>query len=249
MARFDGKVVLITGGTRGIGLAFVRAFVTAGATVAWTGSTARSVETARTDMPAAAANNGLVADLGEPAVPAAMVNTIVSLHGRLDVLINNAGVMDVSSDPWDSTAEEWDRIMAVDLRAPFFASRAAADAMRTIGGGSIIMLGSIAGQIGGVATGPAYVACKAGIEGLTRSLARRFAALGIRVNCIAPSGVETDMVAAWPAEARARITALTPLGRLGRPEEVTEAALYLAGEGSSYVTGQTINVNGGAYMG
>ncbi|MDP2620561.1 MAG: SDR family oxidoreductase [Hyphomicrobiales bacterium] len=249
MARFDGKVVLITGGTRGIGLAFVHAFATAGATVAWTGSTAKSVEAARSDMPAAAANSGLAAELGDPDAPVAMVSTVVSDHGRLDVLINNAGVTDASSDPWDSTVEEWDRIMAADLRAPFFAARAAADAMRTVGGGSIIMLGSIAGQIGGVATGPAYAACKAGIEGLTRSLARRFAGLGIRVNCISPSGVETDMVAAWPAEVRARVQAMTPLGRLGRPDEVTEAALYLAGEGSSYVTGQTINVNGGAYMG
>jgi NAD(P)-dependent dehydrogenase (short-subunit alcohol dehydrogenase family) len=249
VARFDGKVVLITGGTRGIGLAFVRAFATVGATVAWTGSTQESVETARISTPAAAANNGLVADLGDPDAPAALVESVVSRHGRLDVLVNNAGVSDASADPWDSTVEEWDRIMAVDLRAPFFASRAAADAMRAGGGGSIIMLGSIAGQIGGAATGPAYVACKAGIEGLTRSLARRFASLGVRVNCIAPSGIETDMVAAWPEEARARVAAMTPLGRLGRPDEVTQAALYLAGEGSSYVTGQTINVNGGAYMG
>lgn len=247
--HFDGKVVLITGGTRGIGLAFVRAFAAAGATVAWTGSTEKSVEAARTSVPESVAKNGLAANLGDPVVPAALVESVVSRHGRLDVLINNAGMMDVSTDPWDATPEEWDRIMAVDLRAPFFTSRAAAETMDSTGGGSIIMLGSIAGQIGGAATGPAYVSCKAGIEGLTRSLARRFAALGIRVNCIAPSGIETDMVAAWSEEVRSRVTAMTPLSRLGRPDEVTQAALYLAGEGSSYVTGQTINVNGGAYMG
>lgn len=248
MTRLDGKIVLITGGTRGIGLACVHAFVDAGAAVAWTGASQASVAAARTDMPAAAADHGLAADLADADTPAAVVGAVLARHQRLDVLINNAGVMDASADPFAATVAEWDRIAAVNLRAPFFLSCAAAEAMSG-GGGSIIMLGSIAGQIGGAATGPAYVASKAGIEGLTRSLARGFAPRGIRVNCIAPSGIETDMVAAWPAEARARVTAMTPLGRLGRSEEVTHAALYLAGEGSSYVTGQTLNVNGGAYMG
>lgn len=249
MTRLDDKVVLITGGTRGIGLACVHAFVEAGATVAWTGASQGSVDAARDGMPAAAAENGLAADLADAGAPASVVAAAIDRHQRLDVLINNAGIMDGSADPFAATVEEWDRIVAIDLRAPFFASCAAAGFMREARGGSIIMLGSIAAQVGGAATGPAYVASKAGVEGLTRSLARRFAPFGIRVNCIAPSGIETDMVAAWPAETRARVTAMTPLGRLGQAHEVTHAVLYLAGEGSSYVTGQTLNVNGGAYMG
>lgn len=249
MARFDGRVALVTGGTRGIGLACVRAFAAEGAVVVWTGSSMASVERARARMPESAADNGVPVDLAQPAAPGQMVAAVASRHGRLDVIVNNAGIMDADADPWAATVAEWDRVMAVNLRAAFFASRSAAELMREAGGGSIVMLGSIAGQIGGAATGPAYVASKAGLEGLTRSLARRFAPLGIRVNCVAPSGIETDMVAAWPPEARARVTAMTPLGRLGRPEETTQAVLYLASDDSGYVTGQTLNVNGGAYMG
>ena len=249
MPRFDGKVALITGGTRGIGLACVRAFAARGAAVAWTGHSQKSVDAARVHMPDLAADGGIAADFADPGAPATLVAAAVSRYGRLDVLINNAGIMDAKADPMAASVEEWDRIMAINLRAAFFASRAAAGVMQKGGGGSIVMLGSIASQIGGAATGPAYVASKAGLEGLTKSLARHFAPFRIRVNCIAPSGIETDMVAAWPPEARARIMAMTPLGRLGHPEEVTQAALYLGSDDSSYVTGQTININGGAYMG
>jgi NAD(P)-dependent dehydrogenase (short-subunit alcohol dehydrogenase family) len=200
-------------------------------------------------MPESAADGGIAADFADPDAPSTLVASTASRYGRLDILINNAGIMDAKADPMAANVEEWDRVMAINLRAAFFASRAAAGVMQKDGSGSIVMLGSIAGQIGGVATGPAYVASKAGLEGLTKSLARHFAPLRIRVNCIAPSGIETDMVAAWPPETRAWVMAMTPLGRLGHPEEVTQAALYLGGDDSSYVTGQTININGGAYMG
>lgn len=249
MPQFDGKVVLITGGTRGIGLACVRAFATRGATVIWTGRSQRSVDEVRIHMPESAADAGIAADFADPEASSTLVASAASRYGRLDILINNAGIVDAKADPMAASVEEWDRVMAINLRAAFFASRAAAGVMRKAGGGSIVMLGSIAGQIGGAATGPAYVASKAGLEGLTKSLARHFAPFSIRVNCIAPSGIETDMVAAWPPEARARVIAMTPLGRLGHPEEVTQVALYLGGDDSSYVTGQTININGGAYMG
>ena len=148
------------------------------------------------------------------------------------------------------TPEQWDRVATVNLRAVFFCAREAAKAMRDRGqGGSIISLASVAGQIGGVATGPAYVAAKAGVIGLSRSLARHFAPFAVRVNCIAPADIETDMTAAWPEELRARLTAMTPLGRFGTADEVAGAAVYLASDEASYVTGQTLNVNGGLYMG
>jgi len=225
VTRLDGKVVLPPGEPGGSALRASPA-----ATVASTGSSQASVDAGCTAMPAAAADNGLDADLPDADTPAG-----VARRGRLDVLINNAGVMDGSPDPFAATVEERDRIMAIDLRAPFFASRAAADTMRTAGGGSSIMLGSIAGQIGGTATGSAYVASKAGIEGLTRALARQLAPLGIRAKCIAPSGIETDMVAAWPAEARDRVTAMTPLGRFGRSDEVTHSP------GTSPAKGPTVS--------
>jgi len=120
--------------------------------------------------------------------------------------------------------------------------------MRDRGGGSILNVSSIAGQNGGIAGSPAYASSKAAVIGLTKSLARRFAPLAIRVNCLAPADIETDMTAGFPPELRERLIAITPLGRFGAVDEVTGAAVFLAAAESSYITGQTLSVNGGAYM-
>jgi 3-oxoacyl-[acyl-carrier protein] reductase len=135
------------------------------------------------------------------------------------------------------------------LRATFFVARDSAVAMRRNGGGSIINVSSIAGQHGGVAGSPAYASSKAAVIGLTRSLARRFAPHNIRVNGIAPADIETDMTANWPQDLRDRLNALTPMNRFGTTDEVTGAAVFLASDEASFVTGQTLSINGGAYMG
>jgi 3-oxoacyl-[acyl-carrier protein] reductase len=136
----------------------------------------------------------------------------------------------------------------VNLRAVFFLSREAARAMQERGGGSIVNVSSIAGQHGGVAGSPAYASSKAAVIGLTRSLARRFAQSGIRVNCIAPADIETDMTAGWPQALRDRLIAMTPLARFGAVEEVSGAAAFLASDEASFITGQTLSINGGAFM-
>jgi 3-oxoacyl-[acyl-carrier protein] reductase len=249
MARLAGKTAIVTGGTRGIGLAIVRAFLEEGARVLYSGTSAASLAQAEAVLPAGAPARGLAADLADPKAPRQTVNAAMAAFGRVDILVANAGAVDTVG-PWDVTPEHWDRIATVNLRAAFFCARDAAAAMRDRGeGGSIVTMASVAGQIGGVATGPAYVAAKAGVIGMSRSLARHFAPLGVRVNCISPADVETDMTSAWPAELRARLTAMTPLGRFGTADEVAGAAIYLASDESSYVTGQTFNVNGGLYMG
>jgi 3-oxoacyl-[acyl-carrier protein] reductase len=115
-------------------------------------------------------------------------------------------------------------------------------------GGSIVNLSSIAGQHGGVAGSPAYASSKAAVIGLTRSLARRFASSRIRVNCIAPADIETDMTAGWPQELRDRLIAMTPLARFGTVAEVSGAATFLASDEASFITGQTLSINGGAFM-
>jgi 3-oxoacyl-[acyl-carrier protein] reductase len=120
--------------------------------------------------------------------------------------------------------------------------------MRERGGGSILNISSIAGQHGGLAGSPAYASAKAGVIGLTRSLARRFAPHGIRVNCIAPADIETDMTANWPQELRDRLIAMTPLSRFGAADEVSFAAVFLASAEASFITGQTLSINGGALM-
>lgn len=248
-ARLKDRTALITGGTRGIGRSLIDAFVAEGAAVCWTGASPESIAEAAETMPRACRDRGIAADLREPEAVRSVVSQALERLGHLDVLVNNAGVTDAAASPWESTVEDWDYVMAVNVRAPFIATMAAAESLARNGRGSVIMMGSIAAQVGGAATGPAYVASKSGIEGLTRSLARQLAARGIRVNCLAPSGLETDMVAQWSDEARRRVAAMALLARLGRPEEAAGAAIYLASDESSFVTGQTLNINGGAYMG
>jgi 3-oxoacyl-[acyl-carrier protein] reductase len=252
MADFAGKVVLVTGGTRGIGLDLVRAFAATGAIVAFSGKAAETVEEGRRrlggESGASDRLHGFVAELADAAAPRRLVDDVVAACGGIDVLVCNAGLAG-SNDPWTLEPEEWDRIVAVNLRAAFFCAREAAVSMRARGGGSVVNIASVAGQIGGAATGPAYVAAKAGMIGLTKSLARHFAASHIRVNCVAPADIETDMTAGWPEELRQRLKAMTPLARFGHVGEVSQAVLYLAGEGASFVTGHTLNVNGGIYMG
>jgi NAD(P)-dependent dehydrogenase (short-subunit alcohol dehydrogenase family) len=245
--RLAGKSALVTGGTRGIGLAIVQAFVDEGARVAFSGTTPQNVASTEARFGDRARCLGLVAELSAPDAGPRLFERAEEQLGSVDVVVNNAGVAS-GSDVWAVTPDEWDRIVNINLRAVFLLSQAAARSMRGHGG-SIINVSSIAGQNGGIAGSPAYAAAKAGVIGLTRSLARRFAADGIRVNCIAPADIETDMTAGWPAPLRERLVGLTPLRRFGRPDEVSGAAVFLASDDSSFVTGQTLSINGGAYMG
>jgi 3-oxoacyl-[acyl-carrier protein] reductase len=247
MARLAGKVALVTGGTRGIGHGIVRAFLAEGARVAFSGTSERSVEAARRTLAPDAGCQGIVAELGDPAAPQRLVDETIKRFGGIDIVVNNAGVVSRASE-WDLTPEEWDRIHAVNLRGVFFVAREAARSMRSRGGGSIVNVASIAGQNGGIAGSPAYASSKAAVIGLTKSLARRFAPHAIRVNCLSPADIETDMTAGWPQELRERLIAITPLGRFGSVDEVTGAAVFLASGESSFITGQTLAINGGAYL-
>lgn len=237
MARLAGKIALVTGGTRGIGAGIVRAFLAEGARVAFSGTRIQGKSEAE----------GFVAELGDPQAPAALIEAVVRRFGGLDILVNNAGVGSRASE-WELTPEEWDRVHAVNLRAVFFLAREAAKSMRERGGGSILNIASIAGQNGGIAGSPAYASSKGAVITLTRSLARRFAPHRIRVNCLSPADIETDMTAGWPKELRERLIAITPLARFGAVDEVTGAAVFFASDESTYVTGQTLSINGGAFM-
>jgi NAD(P)-dependent dehydrogenase (short-subunit alcohol dehydrogenase family) len=247
MNRLKGKIALITGGTRGIGAGFVSAFLGEGATVGFSGASEASVAKAAVEFGDTSASHGFVADLSGPDAGAGLVEAAIRQFGRIDILINNAGVVSRVNE-WDIVPAEWDRVHDVNLRATFFVAQAAARSMRENGGGSILNISSIAGQHGGIAGSPAYAASKAAVIGLTKSLARRFAPHNIRVNCLAPANIVTEMTSDWPDALRQTLLAITPLGRFGTTDEMNGAAVFLASDEASFITGQTLSINGGGFM-
>jgi len=247
MDRLRGKVALVTGGTRGIGAGIVKAFLSEGASVGYSGTSNSSVANAKAEFAAGGTSQGFVADLSSADAGATLVAAAIEHFGKIDIVVNNAGVVSRVGE-WDITPKEWDRVHDVNLRATFFVAQHAARSMKNQGGGAILNVSSIAGQHGGVAGSPAYASSKAAVIGLTKSLARRFAPYAIRVNCIAPADIETDMTSNWPADLREKLNSLTPLGRFGTTDEVNGAAIFLASDEATFITGQTLSINGGAYM-
>lgn len=243
-----GKIALVTGAAQGIGRDIALALAADGADVAICDVNLEAAQKTAADIEAKGRKSlPLKANVAASADVTAMIDQIIEKFGRIDILVNNAGVVS-RTDEWTLSPEEWDRVHDVNLRATFFVARDCAVAMKRNGGGSILNISSIAGQHGGIAGSPAYASSKAAVIGLTRSLARRFASHSIRVNCLAPADIETDMTANWPQELRDRLNSLTPLNRFGSVEEVTGAAVFLVSDEASYITGQTLSINGGAYM-
>jgi Dehydrogenases with different specificities (related to short-chain alcohol dehydrogenases) len=245
----NGKVAIVTGGTGGIGLAIARRCLAEGASVIISGRTDASVHTGMEKLGCPERVRGVAVDLGDASAPRELLSRAVEQFGAVDFLVNNAGISE-RKPMWEMDVPEWDRVFAVNLRAVFFCSVEFMSRLKAAGHpGAILNVSSVAGQNGGMAAGLAYAASKAAIIGLTRSLARHGAALGVRVNCIAPADIETAMTAEWPQALKDRLIGQTPMARFGDVDEVASAAAFLLGSQASYVTGQTLNVNGGLYMG
>lgn len=237
-----GKVALVTGASRGIGRAAALALAEAGADVAvnYLAREASALETVKTIAHWGRRAMPVRADVSLTAEVAGMVAVIEEDLGQVDILVNNAGI--VSHQPLiEITESDWDRMLAVNLKSAFLVIQRVLPGMRARRWGRIINLSSVAAQTGGV-TGPHYAASKAGLLGLTHSYARHLFKEGITVNAIAPALIETEMVTgnlnATPM--------MIPVGRFGTPDEVAAVVVLLARDG--YITGQTINVNGGWYM-
>lgn len=234
------RTVLITGGSRGIGAAMVRRFAAAGDLVYFTWKESRDAAEALAEETKARA---LQADVCVRDDMEAAVEKIIREQGRLDVLICNAGIS-LNRMLMDTTDEEFHRVMDTNVYGVFNAARAAMKRMFWQHQGSVITVSSVWGQTGG-ACEAVYSASKAAVIGLTRALAKEVSGTGIRVNCIAPGIIDTRMNDLLSEKEKEEISEEIPLGRIGTPEEVAEAAFFLAGKGAAYITGQVIGVNGG----
>jgi len=244
--RLDDKVALITGGTRGIGFAIAKAFGEAGARVLIHGRT-RNETAERILAQSGIAFEFLAGELLEARAAAAVVNDAVSRAGRIDILVNNAGVA-IHGDSGDFPAETWRKIMRINVDAVFEGCCAAIAPMEKQGGGVILNVGSISGIVSNIPQNQvAYNASKAAVHMMTKSLASEFASKNIRVNAVAPGYIETDLSRGgienpeWFPIWRS----MTPMGRVGQPEEVATAALFLCSPAGSYVTGEVLVVDGG----
>lgn len=244
----QGKVALVTGGGSGIGRAVCLRLGRMGARVAVADLSLAGAQ-ATVEQMAAEGLEGAAhpVDVSSAADVQALMAVVCERWGGVDILANTAGIYQVGGiDDIDEAA--WDRMLGVNLKGAFLLCRAVVPVMRARGGGAIVNLSSISGRTKSDLAGVNYVASKAGIIGLTMCLGNQLARDGIRVNCVAPGTIDTPMVADVGEEGRAILTKRVPLGRLGRPEEIAEAVTFLASPAASYITGETLNVNGGAFM-
>lgn len=241
----NGKTAVVTGGTRGIGLAVVRKYLENGANVAFTGSRKETVDKAYEQLKDYKDRIlGIYPDLTNPEEIAAAFAEVKNTFGSLDILVNNAGIS-ARESIYDYNPDDFSNILDLNLKAVFICSQAAAKIMKEQGGGVIINTSSMV-SLYGQAAGCGYPATKFAVNGLTKSLARELGRDQIRVNAVAPGVTKTDMVAALPPEMVARISSTIPLGRVGTPEEIADAFLYLASDMASYVTGAILSVDGAA---
>ncbi|RMI19926.1 MAG: 3-oxoacyl-[acyl-carrier-protein] reductase [Calditrichaeota bacterium] len=241
------KVVVVTGSTRGIGRAIAEAFAAAGAKVVVSGRNAERAEQVRQEIEAAGGTAlAVTADVARMAEAQKLIDETLSAFGRVDVLVNNAGITR-DNLLMRMKEEDWDAVLNTNLKGAFNCIKAVTRQMMKQREGRIINITSVVGQMGNAGQAN-YAASKAGLIGLTKSVARELASRNITCNAIAPGFIETDMTAALDEKVREEMLSQIPLGRFGQAREVARVALFLAGEDAAYITGQVINVDGGMVM-
>jgi 3-oxoacyl-[acyl-carrier protein] reductase len=242
-----GQVTLVTGASRGIGRAIALALAARGAVVIGTATTDAGAQSISDYLGAAKAKGkGARLDVREPAQIDALMADVEKSFGSVAVLVNNAGITQ------DNLAirmkeSEWDAVIDADLKSVFLLSKAVLRGMMKARAGRIVNIGSVVGASGNPGQ-VNYAAAKAGMAGMTRALAREIGSRGITVNCVAPGYIDTDMTRALSQEQRDALLAQIPLGRLGTPDDIAAAVVFLASPEGGYITGSTLHVNGGMYM-
>lgn len=247
MELLKGKVAMVTGGTRGIGFSIVKTYLDNGASVALCGSRQETVDKALAKLKEINPDYkviGLCPDLQNAEEVAKAVDTVKNEFGKFDIMVNNAGIS-ARESLYDYKPEDFVKIMELNVTAVFNCAQAAARVMKEQGGGVILNTSSMV-SIYGQPSGVGYPTSKFAVNGLTKSLARELGKDNIRVNAVAPGVTKTDMVAVLPEEVIKPIIAGIPLGRVGEPEDVANAFLYLASDMASYVTGVVLSVDGAA---
>ena len=245
---FKGKAALVTGAAAGMGFAAAKAFAEAGAAVALADIDAAAVERAAAELTARGRRAiAIVCDTSDEAQVKAMVERTTEAFGSLDAAYNNAGVNSPMTDTADLTPDEYDRILDIDLRGVWLCMKYELTQMRKQGNGAIVNCSSLGGLVGNPGRA-AYHAAKHGVLGLTKSAAIEYAPRGVRINAVCPGTIETPMVKHMVETgdlSREAVAKLTPIGRLGRAEEVADVVLWLCSPYASYVIGQSIAVDGG----
>ena len=240
----EGKIALVTGATRGIGKAIALALVEQGATVIGTATSESGAQSISEYL--GANGKGWVLDVSSSDSVELVVKEITAEFGAPTILVNNAGITR-DNLMMRMKEDEWDQVINTNLTSVFRVTKACLRGMTKAKFGRVISISSVVGSMGnGGQTN--YSAAKAGLEGFSRSLAAEIASRGITVNCVAPGFIETDMTKVLPEEHKAKLVEKVPSARLGQPEEIAAAVAFLASNGASYITGETLHVNGGMYM-
>ncbi|MCM5680853.1 3-oxoacyl-ACP reductase FabG [Schlegelella sp. S2-27] len=244
--HFEGQIALVTGATRGIGRAIALELARKGLKVIGTATTEAGAQSITEALSAHAGSKGVCLNVNDAAGVDAVIDAIVKEHGALHVLVNNAGITrDTLSMRMKD--DDWDAVLDTNLKAVFRLSRAVIRPMMKQRYGRIVSITSVVGASGNAGQAN-YAAAKAGVAGMTRSLARELGSRGITVNCIAPGFIETDMTKALSEQQTEALMGQIPLGRLGRAEDIAHAVAFVASPQAGYVTGVELHVNGGMYM-
>lgn len=246
--KLQDRVAIVTGAARGIGNAVAWAFVREGAKVAFIDVKKVGLENLQEQTRSGGGQVLAVScDVTKASEVKQMVDHVQKAFGRIDILVNNAGIIRRGTIE-TVTEEDWDRVIEVNLKGPFNCCKAVVEIMKNQGYGKIVNVSSVAGKTGDITSAPGYGPSKAGMDALTKTLARQLAPYGINVNGVAPHAIETEMSAEWSPERRKAIIDTIPLKRLGKPEDVAEAVLFLTSDTAAFITGEIIDVNGGFLM-